>query len=214
MKKITFIGLLACCSFAFADYGLHFDDSGNIIKPDQHYLWLGVDDEKAGARESAFKNFKKAAEYGNYHAMSLVALYKMQDKDYMAAHAWFKMIDLGKIPNKAYVEEIVSNLETLMTPEQLERAEKLKSKLAESYGSYPTMVKREEWRKSLKFTGTHIKGHIPPFLRIQLNSGMVVTGRDVKEQVEKFIYEYEFDFGQGEVTLDEIELIEVDEGEE
>lgn len=212
MRKITFIALLVFTGLACADYGLHFDDTGKIIKPDQEYLWRGIDDEKDGFRNSAFKNFKRAAEFGNYHAMSLVALYYMQDKDYMSAHAWFKLIDLGKIPNRAYVEEIVANLETLMTSKKLKKAEELKAELSETYGSYPTMLRREEWKNNLRFTGTHLKGHIPPFLRIQLNSGMVVTGHSVKEQVEQFIYEYEFDFGQGEVTLDEIELIE--EGEE
>ena len=215
MKKIqviTAVFLLMTLSFASArEFGLKFDDSGKIIKPDQEYLWRGMDDEKDGFRESAFNNFKRAAEYGNYHAMSVVGLYLMQDKDYPAAHAWFKLIDLGKIPNKEYMEEIVNNLEALMTADQLKQAQTLNAELTETYGSYPAMLKRAAWKDNFKFTGTNIKGYIPPFLRIQLNSGMEVTGANLKKQVDTFIYDYEFDFGVGEVTLDEIELI--DEGE-
>ncbi|WP_223788401.1 hypothetical protein [Marinicella meishanensis] len=211
MKKFTLLLLFVATVGMAKDYGLHFDDRGNIIKPDQHYLWKGIDDEKDGFRQSAFKNFKKAAEFGNFHAMSLVALYYMQDQDYLQAHAWFNLIDLAKIPNRAYIEEIVGNLEQIMSKDQLKNAQEMKGTLAETYGAYPTLLRREEWKKNMKFTGTHIKGYIPNFLRIQLNSGAVVTGSDLKEQMEKFIYEYEFSFGQGEVTLDEIELIEVDE---
>ena len=108
-------------------------------------------------------------------------------------------------------EELIGNLEVMLTAEQLKEAQEMKAELAETYGSYPSMLRREAWKKSLKFTGTHIKGYIPPFLRIRLNSGMEVTGHEVRKQVDNFIYNYEFDFGQGEVTLDEIELIEVDE---
>lgn len=211
MKKITLMLSFIATATLAKDYGLHFDDRGNIIKPDQHYLWKGMDDEKDGFRQAAFKNFKKAAEFGNFHAMSLVALYHMQDQDYLAAHAWFNLIDLSKIPNRAYIEDIVKNLELLMSPEQLKKAQNMKDSLAETYGAYPTLLRREEWKNNMKFTGTHLKGHIPNFLRIQLNSGAVVTGSDLKEQMEQFIYEYEFSLGQGEVTLDEIELIEVDE---
>ncbi len=218
MKKIkTFTSLIIlfiASSVSAKDFGLHFDDSGNIIKPDQEFMWRGMDDEKDGFRNSAFKNFKRAAEFGNYHAMSLVALYLMQDKDYQSAHAWFKLIDLGKIPNREYMEEIVGNLEVMMSPQELQQADDMKSELAETYGSYPTMLRRAEWKNNLKFTGTHIKGYIPPFLRIQLNSGMEITGQNLKKQVETFIYDYEFNFGVGEVTLDEIELIEEDENEE
>lgn len=196
------------------EYGLHFDDTGKIIKPDQHYLWLGVKDEKAGFRDSAFKNFKLAAEYGNYHAMSLVALYFLQDKDYKSAHAWFKLIDLGKIPNREYMETMVKNLEIMLSPEALKTSNKDRAELSETYGSYPAMLRREEWRSRLKFTGTHIRGYIPPFLRINLNSGVSISGANVKKQVENFVYNYEFDFGVGEVVLDEIELIEYDEPEE
>lgn len=215
MKQPNLISLLCLLMMlspvSAREFGLKFDDAGKIIKPDQEYLWRGMDDEKDGFRESAFNNFKKAAEYGNYHAMSVVALYLMQDKDYPAAHAWFKLIDLGKIPNKEYMEEIVSNLEALMTAEQLKQAEKLNAELTATYGSYPAMLRRAAWKDNFKFTGTNIKGYIPPFLRIQLNSGMEVTGANLKKQVDTFIYDYEFDFGMGEVTLDEIEII--DEGE-
>ena len=210
----TLVIFLIVSSVSAKDFGLHFDDTGKIIKPDQEFLWRGMDDEKDGFRNSAFKNFKRAAEFGNYYAMSLVALYLMQDKDYQSAHAWFKLIDLGKIPNREYMEEIVNNLETMMSPDELKQAEALYAELSETYGSYPTLLRRAEWKNNLKFTGTHIKGYIPPFLRIQLNSGMEINGHNLNKQVDNFIYNYEFDFGVGEVTLDEIEVIEDGETKE
>ena len=209
IKIITsFVFLFFAALVSGKDFGLHFDDSGNIVKPDQEFLWRGIKDEKDGFRDSAFKNFKQAAEFGNYHAMSSVALYFMQDKDYKSSHAWFKLIDLSKIPNREYMEEIIKNLEALMSDEELKQAEELNSELTETYGNYAAMQRRAEWKNSLQFTGTHLKGYIPPFLRISLNSGMQVSGHNLKKQVDTFIYDYEFTFGVGEVTLDEIELIE------
>ncbi len=62
MKKFinisTLVILLFASSVSAKDFGLHFDDSGNIVKPDQEFMWRGIDDEKDGFRNSAFKNFK------------------------------------------------------------------------------------------------------------------------------------------------------------
>ncbi len=211
MKKLMLILLvLAATSQAKLNYGLHFDDEGNIIRPDQELLAQGLDDEKAGFKKSAMKNFIKSAEFGNYHAMSLVGLYHLQDEDYIKAHAWFNLIDLAQIPNRPYIEKIITNLEIVLKPKQLDKAKKLKAKLAETYGTYPTLLRREEWKKNLKFTGTHIKGYIPASLNFRLNSGRTITAFDVREQVNDFIYEYEFDVGQGNVTLEEIEVVDID----
>lgn len=210
-KWLLFIMLVSVSAFSYAkEFGLHFDDSGNIIKPDQEYYARGLDDEKDGFRKSAMKNFMKSAEYGNHLAVSLVALYHMQDKKYVDALAWYQMVDTEKFENGVMIDEIITNLETIMKPEEITEAEQLKNELLETYGSYATMAKREAWKKSLQFTGTHIKGYIPPFLRIQLNSGMVVTGNVLKKQVDDFIFNYEFNVPNGEVTLDEIEIIETE----
>lgn len=214
MKKSIYVLLILIVSFnatAKAKFGLHFDDQGKIIKPDQEFLWRGFDDERAGARNSAMKNFMLASEFGNYHAMSLVGFYHMQDKQYPLAHAWFRLVDLEKIPNKAYLEEMVNNLEQVMSESEQQKADELYKELIETYGSYPTMNRRMEWKKNLKFTGTHIKGYIPPFLRIQLNSGIQITGNNLKKQVDDFIFDYEFSFGTGKVTLDEIKVVETTE---
>jgi|SRR5690554_1540195 len=210
MKTLYCISLLLLSGLAVAEYGLHFDDSGNIIKPDQHYLIRGIKDDQDGFKKDALKNFIKAAEYGNQYAMSLIALYHMQDDNYVDSMAWFKLLDLKQFPNSDYLKDIMANLEKVSNPQQLQAAEDLKAQLSEVYGSYPTLLRREQWKKSLKFTGTHLKGYIPPFLTIQLNSGLVVTGHNVRNQVDNFIYEYQFDFSQGEVTLDDIELIETE----
>jgi len=208
MKLILFLSLTTLFGLSHAEYGLHFNDSGQIIKPDQYYLAQGLKDDKDGFKKDALKHFKKAAEFGNQYAMSLIALYHMQDKDYVSALAWFKLLDLDQIPNSDFLKAIMSNLTKISEPQQIKAAETLKSELKETYGHYPTLLRREDWKKSLQFTGTHIKGYIPPFLTIRLNSGMTVSGHNVRQQVDNFIYDYEFEFGQGNVTLDEIELIE------
>ncbi len=211
MRLLLFICLAGLFSVSHAEYGLHFDDSGQLIKPDQYYLAKGLKDDKDGFRQSALKHFTRAAEYGNQYAMSLIALYHMQDKDYVSALAWFKLLDMKQIPNSDFLKAIMSNLTKISQPEQLKAAEELKAQLSETYGHYPTLLRREAWKKSLKFTGTHIKGYIPPFLTIQLNSGMTVTGQEVRQQVDNFIYDYDFSFGQGNVKLDDIEIIDVEE---
>ncbi len=215
MKKNKWLLLILLSVFSFTsfskEYGLHFDDQGNIIKPDQEYFARGLDDEEAGFRKSALKNFKKSAEYGNHLAVSLVGLYNMQDKNYIEALAWYKIVETEKLENGVMIDNIIANLESFLKPKEVEKAEKRKSELLETYGSYATMAKRESWKKSMKFAGTNIKGYIPPMLRIQLNSGMVVTGNKLKKQVDDFIFNYEFNVPNGEVTLDEIEVIESDE---
>lgn len=211
MRLIVYFFLFVLSGLSWAEYGLHFDDSGNIIKPDQYYLARGLKDDNDGFKKSALKHFKKSAEFGNQYAMSLIALYHMQDKDYVSALAWFKLLDLNQIPNSDFLRAIMNNLTKVSEPEQIQAAETLKSELKETYGHYPTLLRREQWKNNLQFTGTRIKGYIPPFLTIQLNSGMTVTGFDVRRQVDNFIYEYEFEVGQGNVSLEDIELIETEE---
>ncbi len=211
MRLIVYFFLFVLSGLSWAEYGLHFDDSGNIIKPDQYYLARGLKDDNDGFKKSALKHFKKSAEFGNQYAMSLIALYHMQDKDYVSALAWFKLLDLNQIPNSDFLRAIMNNLTKVSEPEQIQAAETLKSELKETYGHYTTLLRREQWKNNLQFTGTRIKGYIPPFLTIQLNSGMTVTGFDVRRQVDNFIYEYEFEVGQGNVSLEDIELIETEE---
>ncbi|MEZ5472225.1 MAG: hypothetical protein R3E90_10620 [Marinicella sp.] len=47
-------------------YGLHFDDHGNIIRPDQEFLARGLNDEKDGFRDVALKNFKLSAVWKSF----------------------------------------------------------------------------------------------------------------------------------------------------
>ena len=209
--SLILVLMLSTWQLCARDYGLHFDDNGQIIKPDQALLAQGLDDEKDGFRNSALKNFKQSAEYGNHLAMSLVGFYLMQDKDYVNSLAWYKLVDLSAMPNRAYIEKLIQDLELYLSPQELTKANQIKSELAETYGKHPTLLRREQWKNNLQFTGTHLKGHIPSFLQIQLNSGLVVTGQDVKRQVEDFIYNYEFNLGLGEVTLDDVEVIEAND---
>ncbi|MEZ5472226.1 MAG: hypothetical protein R3E90_10625 [Marinicella sp.] len=60
----------------------------------------------------------------------------------------------------------------------------------------------------MSFTGSHIRGHIPNMHRVQLNSGMSVSGSEIKRQIDEFISGYEFDYGSGHVNLKDVETIE------
>ncbi len=76
-----------CCFFLFlsltnvnADSRLHFNNMGDIVKPDFEHIRLGLVDNKKGKEESALKRFKAAARYGNYYAITLVSVYYINKK--------------------------------------------------------------------------------------------------------------------------------------
>lgn len=73
------------------------------------------------------------------------------------------------------------------------------------------LLKREKWKKSHQFTGSRIKGHIPIGLRFELDNGVLVTGTDIREQMDDFVYEYDHQFNSGAVKLKDIEYIEGNE---
>lgn len=214
-EKVLFLNLVL---FALAftasakKYGLHFDDHGNIISPDKEFLARGLDDEKDGFRDVALKNFKLSAEYGNHLAMSLVGLYHMQDKNYVEAWAWYDLVNAEKLPNSAMLKDLKSHLVNLMSPKQLKEAKKVREKLSAKYGSYAALMRREAWkndtRNGMTFTGSHIRGHIPNMLTVKLNSGMSVSGFEIRKQIDEYIYEYEYDYGKGDVNLKDVEIIE------
>ena len=209
-KYILTLTLLLISTFTWADYGLHFDDSGEIIRPDEYYLGEALSDDKDGFRDAAITNFKKSAEYGNYVAMTMLGFYHLQNKELVQALAWFEMIDQDKVPNSQQIKDLAGNITSVLTPAEYQQVKNLKAQLAETYGAYPTLVKREQWKKSLKFTGTNLRGYIPPFLRIELNSGVTVSGFEVRNQVNEFIYEYEFGVPTGEVIMNEVEVLETE----
>ncbi|MFC3193477.1 hypothetical protein ACFODZ_04370 [Marinicella sediminis] len=210
MKKpqLFILLLLILASAVRAEYGLHFDDNGQIIRPDEYYFAQGVEDREDGFAEAAHSQFLKSAAYGNQLAMSMVGFYHLNNKDLVKAVAWFQLVNPGQVDNSQQITDLIDNISAVLTAEELAMAKKLRAQLAETYGPLPTLVKRESWKKSLKFTGTSLKGYIPPFLRIELNSGISVTGSNLRNQIDGFIYEYEFGVPEGKVTLDDIEIPE------
>ncbi len=200
-------------------FGLHFDQDGKLIMPDQEFLARGFNDDEKGFRKSAIKNFKRSASYGNHYAMSIIGLYHLQDEAYIKSLAWFKMVDLSALENRKRVEDVIYKLENYLTKDDLKEVEELKERLTEIYSNHQTRSNREEWLKNLKVTGTRIKGHIPGFLTFNIMrpgqpmdfySTAGVTGYQVRNQIEEFVYEYDFNFSEGDVKLNDVELIDDD----
>lgn len=220
-KGITKTNLLAMCWFMLlscavnagtpgVEFGLHFDEQGNIIRPDEVFLGRGVKDDKAGYKASAMKNFKISASYGNAYAKYFLGLLYLQQNDYISGHAWLSLLD-KEFKGADKVNRLLPKVTANLSPEQAQKAKGLLAELKENYGEYAALLKREKWRKSHKYTGTHIRGHIPNFLKIEVGNGVTVTGTELKKQIETFVYEYEYQFRLGDVKLQETEYIDEDE---
>ncbi len=207
LSLLFFLALGANEVAAKVRFGLHFDEYGNVVKPDQEFLVRGLDDDEQGFRQSALNNFKKSAWFGNHYAMSLVGLYHLQDEAYVKSLAWFKIIDLSAVSNKQYIEDMIFKLENYLKKDELDEVKELNAELSEVYSDYQTLLNREKWRKNIRVTGTRIRGHIPSGLTF-LTDGGAVTGFNVRNQIEEFVYEYDFNFSGGDVKLNEVELID------
>lgn len=212
MKKIFLLLLLVLNGSVFSGtpgikFGLHFDEKGRIIRPDEVFLGRGLSDEKAGFKDQAMKNFKESATYGNAYAKYFLGLLYLQKNDYLNGFAWLSLLD-GEFKGADKVNSLLPRVKANLSEEQLKRADSMIEELKETYGEYAGLMKREKWRKSHKYTGTHIKGHIPPFLTIDVGNGVTVSGQNIRKQIETFVYEYEYQFRLGEVNLKETEFID------
>ncbi|WP_154224487.1 hypothetical protein [Marinicella rhabdoformis] len=212
MKKLFILLLMVFNGSVLAGtpgikFGLHFDEKGRIIRPDEVFLGRGLSDEKAGFKDQAMKNFKESATYGNAYAKYFLGLLYLQKKDYLNGHAWLSLLD-GEFKGADKVNSLLPRVKANLDEKQLQLAEEKLAELRETYGEYAALMKREKWRKSHKYTGTHIKGHIPNNLRIEVGNGVSVTGHNIRKQIETFVYEYEYQFRIGEVKLKETEFID------
>jgi hypothetical protein len=211
----TIIALLLLTSSAVhGSKHLQFNSQGNIIKPDYEQVRIGLKHSKNGKHKVALKRFKKAARFGNYYAITLIAAQYINQKDYVKALAWLQLIDLTKTPHQEVIAESISLLENHLSAEKVQAATQLNQDLMVQYGHEAAFKNRERWRNSLQFTGTNIRGKVPQNLKFTYSIGdggadqhtFTIPAHQVEGQLNQFVYEYEFDFPAGEVTLGPIDL--------
>ncbi len=215
MKHFALI-LLLSFSVTHATSRLHFNKQGDIVKPDFEQVRLGLKDSKNGHLDSAMAHYKKAARFGNYYAMTLIAVEYIKQKDYVHAKAWLDLIDLNRTQQRDVITDTLNLLEQKLTSAELFESTKIHQNLLQKYSHEATFEYRESWREGLQFTGTKTRGRIPQNLTIVLEaegniektSKMTVTGHEIRAQLEKYVHEYDFDVPFGEVRLPPVEIIE------
>ena len=191
MNKILVLFLLVVSGCVYSGtpgikFGLHFDEKGNVIRPDEVFLGRGLSDEKAGFKDQAMKNFKESASFGNAYAKYFLGLLYLQKNDYLNGHAWLSLLD-SEFKGAEKVNSLLPRVKANLDESQIELADKKLEELKETYGEYAALMKREKWRKSHKYTGSHIKGHVPNNLRIEVGNGMSVTGHSIRKQIESLL---------------------------
>ena len=208
-------------NFPVGNYKLHLNQQGEVIKPDEYYVYKAIQDNANGFKKSAIKNFKKAASYGNTLATYYTGLLYLQQKDYINGYAWLSMIDNKDFPHADNVMDISNKIENSLGQEEMTAAKILRQQLIDIYGVEPTFARRLSWSKNFKLTGTNIKGHIPHRLSIITNFSMgQVSDMDanvkpvhLQRAIKNFVYEYDLDYRlkQGNVNLLDFEVLETDQ---
>ena len=196
------------------NYGLHFNELGEVVKPDEYYTYLGAKDHYDGLNKSAINNFKRAASYGNTFAMHFVGLLYLQENDNVRGYAWLSLVPTNKGPHAEKTSALLDKLNQTLSPDELSQAEELKAKLLETYDVANTFERRLAWSKDFKLTGTHLKGRVPDHLRIVTTQfgGGNASSETLKKSLNNFVYEYKLDFRlqdglveQGEIKIQDTE---------
>jgi hypothetical protein len=212
--KIIASMLLLVFSLADASNRIHFNKHGDIVKPDFEQVRLGLIDSKKGQHEAAMIRYMKAAKFGNYYAITLIAAQYIEQQEHVKALAWLHLIDLNKTQQRDVVIQTLKLLETKLNTQDLQAAANLNQKLVATYGHEAAFKYREKWKKSLLFTGSHIRGKVPKNLTFSYEIGagganqsaFSIPGHRVESQLQQFVFEYEFDIPVGEVILAPIDL--------
>ena len=214
--------------FPVGDYSLHFNQAGEVIKPDEYYVYKAAHDNEDGFKDSAIKNFQKAASYGNTFAVYYTGLLYLQKDDFVNGYAWLSMVETKGFPHADNTLDLLHKLKNQLKPAELEAAMTLQQDLEAVYGAKPAFDRRLAWSRNFKLTGTSIKGHVPNRLKIQTDlshdkniivngtanaMGANVNGVHIRKALKSFVYEYELDYriSHGEVKLGDFKVIETDD---
>lgn len=207
--------------FPVGDYSLHFNQAGEVIKPDEYYVYKAVHDNEDGFKNSALKNFQKAASYGNTFALYYTGLLYLQEEEYVKGYAWLKMVETNNFPHADNTLDLLNKLNKQLNAEDIKSANSLLTELSKVYGAQPAFARRKAWSKNFKLTGSNIKGYVPHRLQIQtdLSHGKItrmntnVSPVHIERAIKTFVFEYELDYriSNGDVKLSDFEILEEDE---
>lgn len=211
--------------FVVGKFGLHYNKAGEIIKPDEYYFFQAMENTEDGYQESALKNFRKAASYGNTFGTYYTGLLYLQDDDQIKGHAWLTMANTKGFVFKDKISDLLTKLDHQMSHGELDEAKKFHNALKEVYGVEASLKRRLKWSRNFKITGTNISGNLPNFTkvitdlspgyrgRIALNNtsrtNAFIDVQSMKKQFNSFVYEYKNDYRliEGEVQIGDFELI-------
>ena len=205
--------------FIVGKFGLYFYKSGEMIKPDEYYFFEAIENTEKGLKESALKNFRKAASYGNTFGTYYTGLMYLQDENRMKGYAWLTMANVKGFIFKDKIDELLWKLDNQMSEGELNQAKQYNEELNSVYGVKATFERRLKWSRNFRLAGTRIKGHVPTGIQVQTDhfdqskGGLInpkVTSLYMKKQIKEFVYEYPMDYRleHGNVILNEFKLIE------
>jgi len=222
MSKLHFLILILGMNAALAGESVQFNSRGQVIPPDELHLTRGLDHERDGFPDAAIKSFIKSSEFGNEHARFFVALLHMQQNNYIDALAWLYLVNAEKINREEKVQQLKAAAMNQLTDDQLLVAEELLISLEARHNPAQARLKRTLWRNGLTFTGTHLRGHVDPSVKVYANAQVVigpdgqiehmtatrVSAHQLKRDLEDFVINYRYDLPQGNVELHDIETEE------
>ena len=204
--------------FVVGKYKLHFNQDGDVIAPDEYYVFQAIKNEKDGFKKMARQDFQRAASYGNTFGMFYTGLLYLQENDSIKGYAWLSMVDTDRFPFANRVIDLMQKLEVNLTKDEVEKANQFTEELKKYYGVSAGFNRRLKWSKDFKLTGSNIKGYIPNRLSIQTNFSHGTIGKmnanvstmRLEKNLKQFVFEYEMDYRltEGEVKMGEMELIE------
>jgi hypothetical protein len=225
MKTTHKLLMLLAMTLGLAQAGeMRFDQHGNMLMPDHTYLTQGLKDLEQGYENDAMRNLLKAAEFGNPYAQATIAYVHLQQKQHIKALAWFQLIDLSMIEKEEAIVQKVEALQAHLSADDQRAADELLVALKKDYGKSATLAHRLDWQNSISFGGTRLKGKLPgritvyPAARIEKKgleteifvSPVSVSGQQVQQQMDQFVFEYELRFTEGRVRIGELELNDQD----
>lgn len=204
--------------FIVGNYKLHFSQAGDLIEPDEYYIFQAVKNEKDGFKKSARKYFQRAASYGNTFGIFYTGLLYLQEDEVVKGYAWLTLVDTKRFPFASRVKSLRSKLEAQLNSQELEQSKVFAEKLNHFYGATAGFNRRLHWSRNFKLTGSNIKGYVPHKLSIQtdFSHGVIspmnvnVSTARIEKSIKQFVYEYEMDYRitNGEVNMGELELVD------
>lgn len=208
MRKYIFLILLTSFT-VHSEIGLHFDITGTLINPDDYLLKDAIKNDKKGFHDAARSLYKRSAKFGNKKAKYLIAMRYFQNKDFANGYAWLRLIK----GNFLDVKPFKSKIEPLLTESELQQSDETYQILKDEYSDNAAFARREKWEKSIKITGSHLKGIRAATSNVRIyydDSGNSVTGNSLARDVYKFKYEYEYEEAETDIKMGEIITIDED----